>query len=209
MSTTHCPRCGSANPEAMRFCLRCGTDLLEAVAGEGDAPQGPATLACSGCGRENPASMQFCLQCGAVVAGAPPAPVPAFDPAPVPSPRGGVRSRRKLRTVALATAVAVAAAAAGVGGWWLGRDDRPQAAAAVADVEATIAVLTGEPSTAPPSLSPSDVLRVFEDSGVLSDPAVFLDEGVTIEQESGATCRRAAGERRGSPRSGRSRRCRS
>ncbi len=45
-----CPKCGSANADAARFCQQCGTSLS---AGK-----------CSGCGAEVSAGSKFCGQCG-------------------------------------------------------------------------------------------------------------------------------------------------
>jgi ABC-type oligopeptide transport system substrate-binding subunit/class 3 adenylate cyclase len=47
-----CPRCGTDNPEAAKFCLDCGTGLA---------------VICSQCGTSLPPHAKFCLECGARV----------------------------------------------------------------------------------------------------------------------------------------------
>ena len=50
-----CPGCDEANPEANRFCGRCGTPL--------------AVVACLSCGGANPVGQRFCGQCGTGLGG--------------------------------------------------------------------------------------------------------------------------------------------
>jgi len=48
-----CTACGHANPERAKFCLECGTPVLQR---------------CAGCATELPPGAKFCLECGAAVA---------------------------------------------------------------------------------------------------------------------------------------------
>jgi len=48
-----CPNCQAENPDDSKFCLRCGTKLVE-----------DAILICSDCGAELPADASFCNKCG-------------------------------------------------------------------------------------------------------------------------------------------------
>ena len=50
-----CPRCGSQNPDGVRFCQECGAKL------------GPAV--CPGCGAELAPGTRFCGECGARLEG--------------------------------------------------------------------------------------------------------------------------------------------
>ena len=49
-----CPSCGSANPEAKKFCGACGA---------------PLPVCCAACGAENPPGKRFCGDCGAALTG--------------------------------------------------------------------------------------------------------------------------------------------
>jgi hypothetical protein len=49
----HCPSCGFANPEDMKFCGQCGT---------------PLSPTCLTCGFVNPLGFTFCGQCGTTLA---------------------------------------------------------------------------------------------------------------------------------------------
>jgi class 3 adenylate cyclase/tetratricopeptide (TPR) repeat protein len=49
--TMHCPKCGTENPGAARFCGECGTSLS-------------ASIGCPDCGTANPGGQKFCNGCG-------------------------------------------------------------------------------------------------------------------------------------------------
>ena len=49
--TVSCPKCGTANPVAAKFCNNCGTQLKGSVA-------------CPKCGAENTPGSKFCNNCG-------------------------------------------------------------------------------------------------------------------------------------------------
>jgi class 3 adenylate cyclase len=49
----HCPSCGFATPEGMKFCGQCGA---------------PLSLSCRNCGFVNPPGFAFCGQCGTALA---------------------------------------------------------------------------------------------------------------------------------------------
>ena len=48
-----CPKCGAANPAAVKFCNECGTNL-----------QAAALVACIKCGAQLQAGARFCTECG-------------------------------------------------------------------------------------------------------------------------------------------------
>jgi class 3 adenylate cyclase/tetratricopeptide (TPR) repeat protein len=56
-----CPRCGSDNPEGMKFCIECAA---------------PLARRCPQCDFANPPQAKFCGQCAAALSGPPPAPSP-------------------------------------------------------------------------------------------------------------------------------------
>jgi class 3 adenylate cyclase/tetratricopeptide (TPR) repeat protein len=66
-----CPRCGTENPDAARFCGECGSALVAAVE-------------CRDCGTPNPAGQKFCNGCGRAL---------GVDPAPAPAPAEGERKQ--------------------------------------------------------------------------------------------------------------------
>src|SRR5262249_5813788 len=57
----HCPSCGFANPEGVKFCHECGVPLQHR---------------CPRCESENPLPAKFCGQCGTALKGQPSAPAP-------------------------------------------------------------------------------------------------------------------------------------
>jgi class 3 adenylate cyclase/tetratricopeptide (TPR) repeat protein len=76
-----CSNCGEQNPERAKFCLNCGTSLLNL---------------CASCGEENPQKAKFCLNCGSPLAAAD---TPAAAPPPPPPPPAIPDEERKLDTL--------------------------------------------------------------------------------------------------------------
>jgi len=56
MDLKKCPKCGTANAQAVRFCGNCGNNLQQTAA----EPSGK----CAGCGAQNPPGTKFCSNCG-------------------------------------------------------------------------------------------------------------------------------------------------
>jgi class 3 adenylate cyclase/tetratricopeptide (TPR) repeat protein len=68
----HCPSCGFATPEGMKFCGQCGA---------------PLSLSCRNCGFVNPPGFAFCGQCGTALAEQTPTFVPPALAPRSPAPR--------------------------------------------------------------------------------------------------------------------------
>jgi len=68
----NCQSCRGANPQGVKFCGHCGTELKTEVT-------------CAACGSANPPGIKFCHQCGAALA-ASTASTPTGTPTPQPSP---------------------------------------------------------------------------------------------------------------------------
>ena len=78
-----CPKCNAANPEGMKFCGGCGSELVQPgsicsncgaavppgmkFCGECGTPVAPKKRFCPNCGQEIPTGMKFCGECGTKV----------------------------------------------------------------------------------------------------------------------------------------------
>lgn len=56
-----CPACGHENPDAARYCMDCGTQLVKT---------GPSITFCPACGQESPEGARYCIHCGKMLVAA-------------------------------------------------------------------------------------------------------------------------------------------
>lgn len=75
-----CPKCGTENPEGVKFCGRCGTRLQ-------------SVLVCPRCNYSNPPDVLFCHECGLALVE--PTPQPAPPPPAIPTSFAGGRYQVK------------------------------------------------------------------------------------------------------------------
>lgn len=80
-----CENCGRENEDGFKFCLGCGSKLVEPEPPKKEAK--PDVVDCPNCGAEVPGGFKFCGACGTSLADVSPKAAPDPEPAdPVPEP---------------------------------------------------------------------------------------------------------------------------